>query len=146
MGATYGAKPDTSQLDHVRLLIGDTDCANPLLQDEEIQFFIQEEGATFCAAALAAESIAGKLARNTDYRAGGISKSKSQAFDHYMKLAKRLRARLSEDGLVGFYAGGLSEAEKISDRQNSDLPQPDFTRERFDHPGVNAPFDEDIER
>lgn len=138
MAATYGADPN-EPIDRIRLLTGDTDVTAPLLQDEEIEFLVANEGPIYMAAAAAADAIAGKFARKVDTRVGGISKSNSQATDHYLKLAKRLRSQQAEQA-VSFYAGGLSKAEKRADAQDSDLPQPDFTRELHDNPYAGDPL------
>lgn len=141
MAATYGGDPD-DPIDRIRLLVGDTDVTDPLLQDEEIEFLVANEGPVYHAAAAAADAIAAKLARKVDTRVGGISKSNSQATEHYLKLAKRLRGQQALQA-VPFYAGGLSEAEKQTDAQDSDLPRSEFTRDLHDNPRAADPLSED---
>jgi len=40
MAWTYSGNPSTSDVDKYRFIIGDTDSANPIMQDEEIQFIV----------------------------------------------------------------------------------------------------------
>ena len=40
MSFTYSGNPETSTLDAVRFMIGDTNPCDPLLQDEEINYLI----------------------------------------------------------------------------------------------------------
>lgn len=44
MSWTYSGNPQGSQLDECRFLIGDTNKAEPIMQDEEIQYIISEIG------------------------------------------------------------------------------------------------------
>lgn len=41
MSFTYSGNPETSTLDAVRFMIGDTNPCDPLLQDEEINYLIE---------------------------------------------------------------------------------------------------------
>lgn len=81
--------------DRVRVLIGDTDVADPLLEDEEIQAVLglsdNNVSGWYLAAGDAAEAVAAKYARKITQSAGPINSSLSQIFDHYMALAERLR-------------------------------------------------------
>lgn len=138
-GRTYGADPENSDLDKVRLLVGDTDCATAFLRDSEIQFFIEEEGGADFAAARAAEAISALLCRKFDVSTGKVRKSLSQQAESYAKLAKRLEARASE--CVTIYAGGLSKAEKTSDALDEDLVQPTFTKKMDDNPRTPGTVD-----
>ena len=42
MSWSYSGNPTTSQIDKYRFMLGDTDEKHPLMQDEEIQFLIDE--------------------------------------------------------------------------------------------------------
>ncbi len=72
----------TSDLERVRLLIGDTSSATALFQDAELQWFLTEQGTVYLAAAAAARAVAAnknKLAlrlREGDYERdlGGMVK------------------------------------------------------------------------
>ncbi len=140
-GSTYGNDPANSPLDHVRLLVGDTVCADAYLKDDEILFLIEEEGSAEFAAARAAEVIAAKLSRKVDTKTGGVSKSLSQIAKAYLELAKSLRARAVE--LVAPVVTGISIAEKHEDASDTALVQPFFRRDQMDNPYAGDEDDED---
>ena len=134
--ATYGNDPDNSALDHVRLLVGDTDCSTAFLTDQEIEFFIEQEGSAEFAAICAAEAIAAKVARKVTQSAAGVSQSLSNLFQHYKELVKDLRAKANAN--VTVYAGGLSVSEKELDRNDADLIQPYFERGQMRNPDATS--------
>lgn len=116
MSWTY-VSPANSPKDEVRFLIGDTDTADQLLQDEEIQFLLDTwltvHGTTFYVAAIACETIAAKLAREISYSADGVSVSLSELQQKFLAQAERLRAQHREL-LVGGSpdVGGISLYEE----------------------------------
>lgn len=94
----------TEDKDKVRLLIGDTDEANPLLYDDEVQNFIDQRavidssGGTAsinlpAAAADCAGAIAAKFARDFDFSEDGQNFSRAQRVGHYLSLERELRNR-----------------------------------------------------
>lgn len=107
--------PLASDIDAVRLAVGDTDTADAILSDEEIGSFIDGRslvdttGATTgvnipAAAADAAGAIAAKYARQFDFSEDGQSFSRAQRVGHYTALEQTLRRR------QGGYAQPLSLA------------------------------------
>jgi hypothetical protein len=134
--ATYGNDPANTPLDKVRLLVGDTVCATAFLSDQEIEFFIQQEGDADFAAPCAAKAIAAKVARRVTQSAGGVAQTLSDLFKHYTDLAASLQAKANLN--VTVYAGGLSVAEKELDRQDRDLVQPYFERGQMRNPDATS--------
>jgi hypothetical protein len=136
--ATYSSDPANSELDLVRLSIGDTDMAAPHLGDPEIEHFIALEPNGYFAAARAAEAIAAKFAACVDEGGGGISRSSSQVYDHYMTLAVQLRLRGARSSMR---VPAVSESEKSADAQDVDLVPPYFTNGMHDNPrsGLDEP-------
>jgi hypothetical protein len=136
--ATYSSDPASSELDLVRLEIGDTDMSAPHLGDPEIEHFIALEPNAYFAAARAAEAIAAKFAACVDESGGGISRSNAQVYEHYMALAGQLRLRGSRSSMRMTAA---SEDEKRADAQDADLVQPYFRRGQHDNPrsGLDEP-------
>lgn len=137
--ATYGNDPANSSLDLVRFLIGDTECPSAFLSDNEINALVTLEGNAGYAAVRAAESIAGQFARKFDIKTGAVSKSQSQAFTHYMDLAKRLKADADAGGLGTGGAGApiftaLTKDDKREDRLDESLVQPNFRIGQDDNP------------
>ena len=119
--------------DYVRLRIGDTVTADPLLTDEEIAALVTNEGDKHLAAAAAADTLAAQFARKVDKTVGKLSISNSQAFTHFSALAKRLRSEITMTG--GLYAGGISVSDKNEDKSDSDRVDPAFFVGQFEYPG-----------
>lgn len=95
--------------DRVRILIGDTDEADPLIPDDQIAEFLSQRtlldssGGTLgvniqAAAADAAGAISAKFARQFNFSEDGQSFQASQRVAHYSELSRQLRNR----------AGGIS--------------------------------------
>lgn len=77
--------------DKVRLTIGDNDSTDPLLQDDEIDYFLAAQSDDIqLAAASAAEAIAAKFARGYNFATDGQSFNRSERVKHYMGLAAML--------------------------------------------------------
>lgn len=89
MAFTYDGTLDTD-LEKVRLVVGDTDSTDPLLTDAEVNHFLGEHSDINVAAAAAAEAIAGKFARGYNFATDGQSFNRSERVDHYLALAARL--------------------------------------------------------
>ncbi len=134
--ATYGNDPANTPLDKVRLLVGDTVCSTAFLSDQEIEFFLVEQGDADFAAPCAAQAIAAKLARRVTQNAGGVAQTLSDMFKHYTDLATSLQVKANLN--VTVYAGGLSVTEKQLDRQDRDLIQPYFERGQMANPDATS--------
>lgn len=98
-----------TDLDLVRLAVGDTDEDDPLLLDDEIGALLERRAALDtsggtvynipAAAADAAGAIAAKYARDFDFSEDGQGFSRAQRVGHYTQLERTLRYR----------AGGISQ-------------------------------------
>ena len=100
---TYTASPATVATDEVHFLVGDTDQTAPLVQDEEIDYYLtlypKPAGKpAYLAAAAVAEAIAAKFARKMDQTLGSLQASAKQQHDHYVELAQSLRTSYATDG------------------------------------------------
>lgn len=129
---SYSGDPRKSDKDKVRFLIGDTDANDPQLGDSEILYALESEGNAFRAGVACAVALAAKFSRLTDESVGDVSKSYSKRAEAYRELAKDLRRRNAERGVVP-YAGGISVAEKEAVEQNTDRVDPAFTRDLHDN-------------
>lgn len=95
MTFTYDTATDRGR---VRLLIADTDSANPVFTDAEIDTFVALEGDVFTSAALALETIAVnealvlKVIQTLDLKTDG-----AKLADTLLKRAAMLRERGSDD-------------------------------------------------
>lgn len=78
--------------DKVRFLVGDTEDDQQMLSDGEIAFTLTQTGDNLLlAAAYACETIAAKFARDVNYRFSTMWQDASDAYDHFMDLAKKRR-------------------------------------------------------
>lgn len=83
----------TSKLYQVRFIIGDTIVADPLLQDEEINFILTQKESTIATSIECCDRIVSVNARNADYDLGPFSIKASQRVKNYTELAKKLQNR-----------------------------------------------------
>lgn len=88
-----------TDLDMVRLAVGDTDETDPLLLDDEIQALLDKHATdsvvqVTAAAADAASAIAAKFARGYNFTTDGQSFNRSERVNHYTALAYDLRQRM----------------------------------------------------
>lgn len=134
----------TADKDRIRLIIGDTDTNDQLLQDEEIAYFLTLKSNVFEAAALAASSIQSKFARLADTTVETVSVKYSQKAAQYAALAEDLDRKAKEDSaLVSAYAGGISIADVDDVRDDDDRVKPKFRIDQFSNPPSG--IDDDIE-
>lgn len=127
MAATYDTAL-TAAKDQVRLLIGDTDVSDALLQDEEIAFLLTQSASNVNAAAVrACEAVAAKFARLADTQVDDVRVSLSQRAKGYRELAAALRGQIATS--VSLFAGGVSVNTKTSAEEDTDRVPPIFTRD-----------------
>ena len=94
MAFTYSGNPASSDRDAVRFLISDTDAADVLLQDAELDWVISIAGSVYQAAHDAAYAIASQFARladSTSKSVGDVSLSESYSArsQRYFDLAEK---------------------------------------------------------
>lgn len=122
----------TETRDQVRFLVGDTDTADQMVQDEEINWAITSEGSVFASAALVAETLSGKFSSQVDKSVGDLKLKFGDRADRFATLAKTLRARVSLN--VRFHtAGAESISSKDVDESDRDLVDPFFRRGMHDN-------------
>ncbi len=92
MAWTYDPALPTDK-DKVRFHIGDTDETDQLLQNEEIEYLLNETTNVLLAASRAAKAIAAKFARQADKAVGDLRVSLSQKSQAYFTLAADLEKR-----------------------------------------------------
>lgn len=97
---TYTGNPTASPLDAVRLLIGDTVEAEPLLSDEEVLYFLTQAGSVEGAAIRACEALASRFAREADIRVGELSVSLAQRAVAFERRAALIRQLIATGWLV----------------------------------------------
>lgn len=96
MSWSYSGSPGSSDLDECRFYLQDTDPALQLLQDEEIQFLLDSwdgvDGVAIHTAAICAEVLAARFAKEISVSADGVSVQTSELMQRYQTLASSLRA------------------------------------------------------
>ena len=120
----------TSDLDKVRLRIGDTDSEEVLLSNETINALLTIRNDVVLASIDCIEAILGKFAREIDRQALGLGGPRSKKTTHYQALLKELRAEAAR-GSTGVFFGGGSIAEKESIREDTDKPLAPFRLNQF---------------
>lgn len=131
--------------DKVRLLVGDTDTNDQLLQDEEIVFILTQETNVYNAAALAARTIQSSYARKADVSVESVSKKFSQQAMAYAKLSEDLMRRAEQEDLVSPSVLGVSIDVMQEAREDTDRVKPKFEMNKFNNPPVNDPEDYDYD-
>jgi hypothetical protein len=109
MAWSYGGDPSSSPKDAIRFEIGDVDSQYPMLQDEEIEYAINQESGILAAAARCCEVIARRLALQPNTTIGKTKIDSNTAAQGYSQLAKELRNKAT--ATTGeFLTAGLPEA------------------------------------
>ena len=126
---TYGSDPQNNTRDEVRLLSGDVLSTRPTHltnSDEEIAYFIAEEGSGAPAAIAACEALAAKWAAEPEnQKTGGLSITNGDMVKKFRDTAEMLRIRKLAPVP---YLGGQSVADKETDQQDTDNVGPRFYR------------------
>lgn len=141
---SYSGNPGASVLDAVRFEVQDTNSEAPLLQDEEIEYTITQEapgtppseGEVLSAAARCLETLARLFSAQADTQVGSLQVTYSKQALGYAAQAKSLRLRAQ--GMHAPWAGGQSESEKQSRREEIDRVQPMFVRRQFGNPYIGS--------
>jgi hypothetical protein len=98
MGLTYTKRSARSARDAFRLTIGDTDASDPLLSDEEADYYLGNNGDdAVLAAAEACEALAARFARDAVIAAADLERSPASKAETYLKLARQLMGRAGEE-------------------------------------------------
>jgi len=122
---TYSSTSISTDLAKVRTLVGDTNSNDPLLTDEQINFFLAETADIYLAAANAVRrGILPQLARRIDRTGTGFSATRSQMSQHYRDLAADLESKAYLGLEVTF--GGTSTSDADNLESDTDFIQPTF--------------------
>lgn len=122
----WGGSPSTDESDAIRLLVGDTDAAKPLLSDDAYILIIATEARLYGRAALACETLAGKYATAITRRVGDLWHEAKTRGPHYEALAVRYRLEAARRGKGAPFAGGVNVADVDTRKADDRLVQPFF--------------------
>lgn len=132
----------SGRLNTVRLLIGDTDEADKILEDEEIRFSLaQTNDNVYYAGAWACRIIAAKFSRLVDTTLDSAGSSKySHRIDHFTLLANQLSdlGKKTYGKSLGLAIGGVSKADMEAVNANPDRVKPAFAVGQFDNMRATA--------
>lgn len=132
MAWTYDPTDLSADKDRVRFKIGDTNSADPQLEDEEILYLLDLTGSVDGAVKRAAEALAFKYARQADKWVGDLKILASQKSRAYRELAEGISASASVFFGVP-YAGGIRVGDKETVEADTDLVSPSFRRGLHDN-------------
>ena len=127
----------SGRLNSVRLLVGDTDTTDQLVQNEEITFGLsQANNNVYYAAAWVCRTIAAKFSRLVDTNlSGALSANYSDRAKQYQQLASQIEAqgKKTSGKSLGVFAGGISVAAVTTVHEDPDRVKPAFTIDKFDN-------------
>jgi hypothetical protein len=137
---TYTGNPSESNIDAVRLEIGDVSPNQFELGDEEIQYALTKEGTVSKAAARCCEMLAAKYSKKDSMRAGSVQADKQNISLKYRSMAKIFRARGTR--ATSFVMPAASLSDKSDNELAVDQPQPSFKRGIHSNPDVSQQSDD----
>jgi hypothetical protein len=127
----------SGRLNSVRLLVGDTDSADQLAQDEEILFAIsQANNNIYYAAAWVCRTVAAKFSRMVDTTLdGALSAKYSTRSKQYQQLAAQVEAqgKKTSGKSLGVFGGGYSSSSMQVANEDPDRVKPAFGIDQFDN-------------
>jgi hypothetical protein len=127
----------SGRLNSVRLLVGDTDSADQLAQDEEILFAIsQANNNIYYAAAWVCRTVAAKFSRMVDTTLdGALSAKYSTRSKQYQQLAAQVEAqgKKTSGKSLGVFGGGYSSSAMQVANEEPDRVKPAFGIDQFDN-------------
>lgn len=124
---------DTSEKDQIRFELQDTDPANQLLQDEEINHALTVESNYWSAAARCAEVIARSFLRKADVKLGrAMQLTYTTMAKQYLDMAVALRKKAL--GARVPWVGGMSVTDKVIYLQDPDIVAALFTKTMQENP------------
>jgi hypothetical protein len=127
----------SGRLNTVRLLVGDTDDADQLTQNEEILFALTQNGNNvYTAASWICRTIAAKYSRLVDTQLDGVLETKySDRAKQYNQLAIQIEAqgKKTSGKALGVSGGGISVAAMEVANSDPDRVKPAFSVRQFDN-------------
>jgi hypothetical protein len=129
----------SGRLNVVRVLIGDTDTNNQMVQDEEINLALSEVGDNvYFAGSYVADTLAAKYSNKVDTKLdGALSATYSQLSEQYRLLSARLKQQghRYSGSTLGISVGGVKVSDINAARNDTNRVSPSFRIDRFRYPG-----------
>lgn len=134
---TLNTTTDSGRVNTVRLLVGDTDTTDQLVQNEEILFALTQTGNNvYYAAVWICRAIAAKFSRMvTTTLDGALSANYSDKAKQYNQLAVQVEAqgKKTSGKSLGVSAGGISVSAMGVANSDPDRVKPAFSVNQFDN-------------
>jgi hypothetical protein len=128
------------RINTVRLLVGDTDTTDQLVQNEEVAFALaQVNNNVYYAGSWVCKAIAAKFSRMvTTTLDGALSSNYSDRAKQYQQLSIQIEAqgRKTSGKSLGVFGGGISVVAVEAVRENPDRIKPAFTIDQFENTGA----------
>lgn len=126
----YSGDPTTSTKDEVRFLMQDTDDADHLVEDEEIDYLLSAYGSPLLAAANGLQTLGNRYARQVTKAVGDLRIELSERAAQFREAAAGLFQQAGGSAVnvpgVAPWVGGLSIQEKTDADADEDLVRSDF--------------------
>ena len=135
---SYSHNPSSSDRDAVRFLIGDTNSDDKLLDDNEIDWVLTQEGTVLQAAINCLQNLIVVYSRYVDSSGNNKSRALSQRVDSFRTSLDSLLERQAM-GSLNVFAGGISKSQKQQQCADTDRVEPVFTKQMFDNPRAIGP-------
>lgn len=127
----------SGRLNTVRLLVGDTDSTDQLVQNEEIIFALSQVGNNvYYAGSWVCRVIAAKFSRMVDTQLdGALSANYSDRAKQFQQLSVQIEAqgKKTSGKALGVFAGGISVTQVAVANQDEDRVKPAFSINQFDN-------------
>lgn len=130
MSFTYDSSSLSTELNRIRLEIGDTNEDDPLLNDAEITKIQAEYSNFYRRCSACCRLVSSKFARDVDYAAGIVSEKSSQLSKRYDDMAKRY----AQLGAASYpWSTSVSEDDKDDIETDTSLVKPKFSKGMHDN-------------
>jgi len=140
-----GTASAIERLNSVRLLVGDTDSTDQLVQDEEINFALaQASNNIYNAAAWCADVVAAKFSRMVSTELDGqLREDYSDLSKQYRKLSSSLKQSAAKYSgtTLGLSFGGTEISVIEATRSLTNRVKPSFTKDQFRADGLYGDYD-----
>lgn len=127
----------SGRLNTVRLIMGDTDTTDQLIQNEEISFALaQSNNNVYYAASLVCRLVAAKFSRLVDTSLdNAISAKYSTRAKQYQQLALQIEAQAKKASgkSIGVFAGGILNSDMLVNNEDTTRVKPAFGVHQFDN-------------
>ena len=135
---SYSHNPASSDRDAVRFYVGDINKDDKLLDDNEIDFVLAQEGTALQAAITCLQNLIVLYSRYVDSSGDKRTRAYSQRVESFRTSLDSLLERQAM-GALNVFAGGISKSQKEAQCADTDRVPPVFTKQMFDNPRAARP-------